>query len=209
MNGGVRPSPSAAELDAGNAFTRPEATPTLRGIDGPGDHQGVPRRDPAVPDSGRGHHGGAPELHPKFRRVVSEARAQGARVIDRCNLTILIAPAFEDLPEFLAEHQVEVVASLPCYLADNTDFQRGVGVFDRSIAALRRLNAVGYGRDASGLDLTLVYNPIGPKPPPKKSSLESAYRRELRARYGLEFTRRRMITNIADQSVPREPPGFG
>src|SRR5271157_1211592 len=140
--------------------------------------------------------GGAPELHPNFRRLVSEARALGARVIDRCNLTILMAPGFEDLPGFLAEHQVEVVASLPCYLAENTDAQRGVGVFDRSIEALRALYAVGYGRVGSGLDLTLVHNPIGPKLPPDQSSLESAYRGELRARYGLEFTRLYTITNM-------------
>jgi radical SAM/Cys-rich protein len=140
--------------------------------------------------------GGAPELHPNFRRLVSEARALGARVIDRCNLTILMAPGFEDLPGFLAEHQVEVVASLPCYLAENTDAQRGVGVFDRSIEALRALHAVGYGRVGSGLDLTLVHNPIGPKLPPDQSSLESAYRGELRARYGLEFTPLYTITNM-------------
>lgn len=137
--------------------------------------------------------GGAPELHPDFRRLVVEARALGARVIDRCNLTILLAPGFDDLPEFLAENRVEIVASLPCYLAENTDQQRGSGVFDRSIEALRRLNSLGYGRE---LDLTLVYNPLGPKLPPDQPALEGSYRRELKARYGVEFTRLYTITNM-------------
>ena len=140
--------------------------------------------------------GGAPELHPEFRRLVVESRAMGAHVIDRCNLTILLAPGFDDLPEFLAENRVEIVASLPCYLAENTDAQRGDGVFDRSIEALRRLNTLGYGQTASGLDLTLVYNPIGPKLPPDQPTLEAAYRRELRTRYGIEFTRLYTITNM-------------
>ena len=137
--------------------------------------------------------GGAPELHPEFRRLVVEARAAGARVIDRCNLTILLAPGFDDLPKFLAENQVEIVASLPCYRAENTDRQRGSGVFDQSIEALRRLNALGYGRE---LDLTLVYNPIGPKPPPDQPALEASYRRELKTRYDIEFTRLYTITNM-------------
>lgn len=140
--------------------------------------------------------GGAPELHPEFRWLVAEARSSGARVIDRCNLTILLAPGFDDLPEFLASHQVEVVASLPCYLAENTDSQRGEGVFDRSIEALRRLNAIGYGRKESGLALTLVYNPIGPKLPPEQKPLEEAYRRELWVRFGVEFTQLYTITNM-------------
>ena len=139
--------------------------------------------------------GGAPELHPEFRRLVVESRALGAHVIDRCNLTILLVPGFDDLPEFLAENRVEIVASLPCYLAENTDAQRGDGVFDRSIEAIRRLNALGYGQD-DGLELTLVYNPIGPKLPPDQSTLEATYRRELRARYGIEFTRLYTITNM-------------
>ena len=140
--------------------------------------------------------GGAPELHPDFRWLVREARALRAHVIDRCNLTILVAPGYQDLPEFLAGERVEVVASLPCYLAENTDAQRGEGVFERSIAALRRLNDLGYGREGSGLLLTLVFNPIGPKLPPDQSGLEAAYRRELGARHGIEFTRLYTITNM-------------
>jgi radical SAM/Cys-rich protein len=140
--------------------------------------------------------GGAPELNPHFRLLVREARRLGRRVIDRCNLTILLAPGYEDLPEFLAEHQVEIVASLPCYLEENTDAQRGSGVFRKSIDALKRLNEVGYGRPGSRLVLTLVYNPVGPSLPPHQASLEEAYRRELRARYGIEFTRLYTITNM-------------
>ena len=140
--------------------------------------------------------GGAPELHPEFRRLVRASRALGANVIDRCNLTILLAPGYQDLPEFLASQRVEVVASLPCYLATNTDAQRGDGVFDRSIEALRRLNACGYGREGTGLMLTLVFNPAGPTLPPDQSALEADYRRELRARYGVEFTQLFTITNM-------------
>jgi radical SAM/Cys-rich protein len=140
--------------------------------------------------------GGAPELNPNFRWLVSEGRRLGRHVIDRCNLTILLAPGYEDLPEFLAARQVEVVASLPCYLEENTDAQRGEGVFSRSITALERLNAVGYGRPGSGLTLTLVYNPVGPLLPPDQAKLEAAYRRELGNRYGIEFTRLYTITNM-------------
>lgn len=140
--------------------------------------------------------GGAPEMNPDFRWLVQQVRRLGRQVIDRCNLTILLAPGFTDLPQFLAEHSVEVVASLPCYLPANTDRQRGDGVFDRSIEALRRLNEVGYGRDGTGLTLTLVYNPIGPSLPPAQAPLEAAYRRELSGRYGVEFTRLFTITNL-------------
>jgi radical SAM/Cys-rich protein len=139
--------------------------------------------------------GGAPELNPNFRWLVEEARGLGRHVIDRCNLTILLAPRFEDLPEFLARHRVEVVASLPCYLPANTDRQRGDGVFEKSVAALKRLNAVGYGRDG-GPSLTLVYNPVGPTLPPPQAELEQAYRRELAARYGVTFTRLFTIANM-------------
>ncbi len=140
--------------------------------------------------------GGAPEMNPHFRWFVAEARRLGRHVIDRCNLTILLAPGYQDLPVFLAEQGVEVVASLPCYLPENTDAQRGDGVFERSIAALRQLNAVGYGQPDSSLVLTLVYNPVGPSLPPPQAELESAYRRELRARYGVVFTRLFTITNM-------------
>ena len=140
--------------------------------------------------------GGAPELNPYFRWLVEEADGRGHRVIDRCNLTIMLVPGFSDLPEFFAEHRVEVVASLPCYLKENTDAQRGEGVFDRSIEALKRLNATGYGRSDTGLTLTLVYNPIGPVLPPAQAKLEAAYRQELRSRYGVEFTRLYTIANM-------------
>jgi len=140
--------------------------------------------------------GGAPELHPDFRSLVTEARRRGAHVIDRCNLTILMAPGYRDLPEFLAEQRVEVVASLPCYTAGNVDAQRGDGVFGRSLAALRRLNDLGYGRRGSDLVLTLVYNPLGPVLPPGQEALEADYRRELAARHGIVFSRLYTITNM-------------
>jgi len=140
--------------------------------------------------------GGAPEMCSEFRRLVVEARRLKRRVIDRSNLTILLAPGYRDLPEFLAAHQVEIVASLPCYLAENTDRQRGDGVFDRSIEALRRLNSLGYGRLDSDLLLTLVYNPIGPSLPPPQLELEASYRRELNERYGIVFNRLYTITNM-------------
>ena len=137
--------------------------------------------------------GGAPEMNPHFRWFVDEVHRLRRRVIDRCNLTILMAPGFEDLPEFLAERQVEVVASLPCYLEQNVDTQRGDGVFQKSMDALRRLNALGYGRE---LTLTLVFNPLGPSLPPPQAKLEADYRRELRKRHGVEFTRLITITNM-------------
>jgi radical SAM/Cys-rich protein len=140
--------------------------------------------------------GGAPEMNPHFRWLVEQAAGLGRHVIDRCNLTILLVPHFEDLPRFLAEHRVEVVASLPCYLPENTDRQRGDGVFAKSVEALRRLNAEGYGLSGSGLTLTLVYNPVGPSLPPPQGGLEEAYRRELRARHGVEFNRLFTITNM-------------
>jgi radical SAM/Cys-rich protein len=135
-------------------------------------------------------------MNPHFRWLVEQARGLGRHVIDRCNLTILLAPRFDDLPEFLARHRVEVVASLPCYLPANTDRQRGEGVFEKSITALRRLNQAGYGRPATGLVLTLVYNPVGPSLPPAQAPLEEAYHRELSARYGVTFNRLFTITNM-------------
>jgi len=140
--------------------------------------------------------GGAPEMNPNFRWLVAEARALGVRVIDRCNLTILVAPGYTDLPEFLAGHGVEVVASLPCYTPGNTDAQRGGGVFDRSIAALRRLNAVGYARPGTGLTLNLVYNPLGPSLPPDQDALGRDYKRELLENYGVAFDRLYALTNL-------------
>lgn len=140
--------------------------------------------------------GGAPEMNPSFRDLVEQARQLGRHVIDRCNLTILVAPGFEDLPGFLARNQVEVVASLPCYLEENVDRQRGNMVFQRSIEALRRLNALGYGRPDSPLKLTLAFNPLGAGLPPAQEKLEAAYRRELHSRYGIEFSRLITITNM-------------
>jgi radical SAM/Cys-rich protein len=137
--------------------------------------------------------GGAPELSEFFRYFVETARSVGSHVIDRNNLTIIETKTHAYLPEYLAEHQVEVVASLPCYLEDNVDSQRGNGVFQKSISALKKLNAVGYG---STLPLTLVYNPIGAKLPPDQAELEADYKIELKARYGIEFTRLFAITNL-------------
>lgn len=140
--------------------------------------------------------GGAPEMNPHFRDAVIEANRLGRHVIDRCNLTILLAKGFEDLPEFLAANNVEIVASLPCYLEENTDRQRGDGAFASSMEALRRLNELDYGRGDSGRVLTLVYNPVGPVLPPDQVDLEAVYRRELATRYGVRFNRLFTITNM-------------
>jgi radical SAM/Cys-rich protein len=140
--------------------------------------------------------GGAPELHPHFRRLVREARRLGRRVLDRCNLTVLFEPGQENLPEFLAEHRVAVTASLPCYTADNVERQRGHGVFEKSIRGLQRLNALGYGRPGSGLALDLVYNPVGPMLPPPQATLEARYRDELAQAFGVTFDRLLTLTNM-------------
>lgn len=140
--------------------------------------------------------GGAPELHPSFRELVRAARASGRRVIDRCNLVVLDEPGHEDLAGFLASNRVEVVASLPCYESDNVDPQRGRGVFARSIAALERLNALGYGRPGSGLVLDLVHNPTGAFLPSAQAELEQSYKRELGRRHGIEFDRLLTLTNM-------------
>ena len=140
--------------------------------------------------------GGAPELHPRFRALVEAARALGVRVIDRCNLTVLFEPGCEDLADFLAAQQVEVVASLPCYLEENVDQQRGKGVYALSISGLQRLNRLGYGQPDSGLTLNLVYNPAGPSLPPEQTGLEAAYKQELLLRHGIVFNRLFTITNM-------------
>lgn len=140
--------------------------------------------------------GGAPELHSGFRDLVSAARRLDVHVMDRCNLTILFEPGQEDLAEFLAENRVEVVASLPCYSIDNVDKQRGKGVFDKSIAALQKLNALGYGRPDSGLLLNLVYNPQGPFLPPNQQALEADYRRELSEHFGIAFNNLFALANM-------------
>ncbi len=143
--------------------------------------------------------GGAPELNPHFRYLVQRATDEGVHVIDRCNLTILEQPGQEDLAEFLATRCVEVVASLPCYLEDNVNAQRGKGVFETSIRALRRLNALGYGRADTGLTLNLVYNPQGPTLPPPQCALEADYHRQLDERFGVRFDRLLTLSNMPIQ----------
>jgi len=143
--------------------------------------------------------GGAPELNPHFRRLVRAARDMGARVMDRCNLTILEQPGQEDLADFLAANQVEIVASMPCYQQDNVDRQRGKGVFDGSIRGLRRLNALGYGRDETGLVLNLVYNPQGPSLPPAQVRLEADYKRILSEQHGVVFNALYTLANMPIQ----------
>ena len=143
--------------------------------------------------------GGAPELHPDFRDLVTRARALGVRVIDRCNLTILAEPGQEDLAEFLAAAGVEIIASLPGYLREAVEAQRGKGVFDASIAGLRRLNALGYGRGDAALVLSLVYNPQGPALPPEQTGLETAYRARLDEAYGIRFDRLYTLANMPIQ----------
>ena len=140
--------------------------------------------------------GGAPELHPDFRDLVRGARSLGRTVIDRCNLTILFEPGQEDTDVFLADQGVDIVASLPCYSSKNVEQQRGRGVFDGSIRALQRLNALGYGRSESELRLDLIYNPVGAFLPPSQESLEAEYRNELGSRFGIVFNRLLTITNM-------------
>jgi radical SAM/Cys-rich protein len=142
--------------------------------------------------------GGAPELNPHFRYLVENGRALGAQVIDRCNLTILEQPGQEDLADFLAAQRVEVTASLPCYLQENVERQRGAGVFEASIRALQRLNRLGYGRGSDRV-LNLVYNPQGPSLPPPQCALEQDYRRHLAEHYGVVFNRLYTLTNMPIQ----------
>ena len=143
--------------------------------------------------------GGAPELNPHFRRLVEAARAMGVRVLDRCNLTILELEGHEDLAAFLAGQQVEIVASMPCYLESNVEQQRGKGVFDASIRGLRQLNALGYGRAGSGLVLNLVYNPQGPALPPPQEALEDDYKRVLGQQHGVVFNQLYTLANMPIQ----------
>lgn len=140
--------------------------------------------------------GGAPELNPNFRWLVRQARLLGRHVIDRCNLTVLLLPAQADLIGFLAAHKVEIVASMPCYLEENVDRQRGDGVYRKSIEAIQRLNAAGYGRPGSGLLLNLVYNPVGTALPPAQAALEQDYKRELAGRFGIVFNSLYTMTNM-------------
>jgi radical SAM/Cys-rich protein len=143
--------------------------------------------------------GGAPELNPHFRWLVDEARALGVAVIDRCNLTVLSEPGQEDLAAFLAAREVAVVASLPCYTAELVDRQRGDGVYERSITGIRALNALGYGREGSGLTLDLVYNPQGASLPPAQGQLEADYKRILGEQWGIVFNRLLTLANMPIQ----------
>jgi radical SAM/Cys-rich protein len=143
--------------------------------------------------------GGAPELNPHFRSLVLAARNHGVQVMDRCNLTVLEQPGQEDTAQFLAAHQVEIVASLPCYLEENVDAQRGKGVFEGSLRALKTLNGLGYGKPGSGLILNLVYNPQGPSLPPAQEKLEADYHRHLAEKYGIVFNRLYVLANMPIQ----------
>lgn len=140
--------------------------------------------------------GGAPEMNPLFRDIVRALRARNIQVMDRCNLTILEQPGYADLAEFLADNQVEVVASLPCYLEENVDAQRGNGVFQSSIRGLQTLNALGYGQANSGLTLSLVYNPQGPSLPPAQAALEADYKTYLREHFNIEFNQLFTVANM-------------
>ncbi len=142
--------------------------------------------------------GGAPELNPHFRRLVREARKLGVKVMDRCNITILEQPGQDDLAEFLASERVDVVASMPCYLRDNVEQQRGKGVYDGSIRGLKKLNAIGYGHDPA-LPLHLVYNPQGPSLPPAQATLEADYKRVLSEQYGIVFNKLYVLANMPIQ----------
>lgn len=140
--------------------------------------------------------GGAPELNPDFRAFVERVRAQRRRVMVRCNLTVIFERGQEDLPEFYRTHEIELVCSLPCYLEENVDEQRGRGVFTKSIRALQLLNRIGYGRPGTGLELHLVYNPVGASLPPPQAELEADYKAELKARYDIDFNKLYTITNM-------------
>ncbi|MBW9257648.1 MAG: arsenosugar biosynthesis radical SAM protein ArsS [Candidatus Thiodiazotropha sp. (ex. Lucinisca nassula)] len=143
--------------------------------------------------------GGAPEMSPHFRYLVEQARAMDVHVIDRSNLVIMQEEGYQDLPEFLADHQVEVVASLPCYLEENVDQQRGKGSYAQSIKSLKKLNSLGYGMSDSKLTLNLVYNPQGPSLPPPQGPLQADYQRELEQRFGVHFDQLFTITNMPIQ----------
>ena len=140
--------------------------------------------------------GGAPELNPQFRFLVDEARKLNRHVMDRCNLSVLLLPSQADLAEYLAANRVEIVASLPYFLAAQTDAQRGEGVFEKSIEALKKLNSLGYGHDGTGLKLNLVYNPVGAFLPPPQAGIEADFKRELDTRYGVVFNSLYTITNM-------------
>jgi radical SAM/Cys-rich protein len=143
--------------------------------------------------------GGAPEMNQHFKMLVEKARALGVTVIDRCNLTILLEPGYETMAQFLAQQHVQITASLPCYLEDNVDKQRGKGVFGKSIEALQLLNSLGYGKAGSGLALNLVFNPQGAVLPPPQQALEVDYKRLLGEKFGIEFNQLYALTNMPIQ----------
>ena len=153
--------------------------------------------------------GGAPEMNPHFEYLVEQCRVRGRKVIDRCNLTVFYMKGKAHLPRFLAEHQVQIIASLPCYEEDNVDQQRGKGVFDRSVTALQTLNRLGYGKEETGLSLHLVYNPLGPVLPPPQAELEQDFKEELGQRYGIQFNRLYTITNMPISRFRDELTGAG
>ena len=140
--------------------------------------------------------GGAPELNPHFRKFVTACHRMGKHIIDRCNLTVLFEPGHEDTAMFLKKHSVHIIASLPCYSKDNVEKQRGRGVFNKSIEALKILNSLGYGITDSSLKLDLVYNPTGPSLPPEQKKLEDGYKKELKALFNIEFNNLFTITNM-------------
>ena len=140
--------------------------------------------------------GGAPEMHPKFKKLILNLTNQNIKIIDRCNLTIFFEKGFEDLPNFLAENRVIITASLPCYEKENVEKQRGLGVFDKSINAIKKLNALGYGKDDTGLQLNLVYNPINPTLPPPQERLEIDYKKVLLEKFNITFNNLYTITNM-------------
>ena len=143
--------------------------------------------------------GGAPEMNPHFKYLVRTALDKGVKVIDRCNLTILLEPDYQYLPEFLAQNQVEIVASLPCYMEDNVDKQRGKGTFNASISALKKLNALGYGQADTNLTLNLVFNPQGATLPPEQQELELSYKQHLKDQFGIVFNQLFAMTNLPIQ----------
>jgi radical SAM/Cys-rich protein len=140
--------------------------------------------------------GGAPEMNPLFKDLVLKAKNFDVTIIDRCNLTILLEPGFEDMAQFLADNEVQIVASLPCYLEENVDGQRGKGVYQKSITALRMLNELGYGQEDSNLTITLVYNPTGPWLPPPQEDLKKDYKQFLREEFDIGFNQLFTITNM-------------
>ncbi len=143
--------------------------------------------------------GGAPEMNPLFKNLVRAALDKGLKVIDRCNLTILMEPGYQDIAHFLAENQVEIVASLPCYMEDNVDKQRGKGTFNASIAALKKLNELGYGKKDSDLTLNLVFNPQGATLPPDQKTLELSYKQHLKEQFSVVFNQLFVMTNLPIQ----------